>query len=265
MLERIIKRLEKHPVATSAVEGSVIGYSFVSPLTMYLSDLMHQFAHIISNIDYYPDYGTVNHLETFEPEFFPWAISVTAATSVIFGVIKRYSNKAKKLHHEKEEELFYRATHDCLTDTYNRMTLESELEHQLIVRDNRTALFFIDADGFKKVNDEYSHEDGDEVLKIFAERIKGTFRKSDYVYRYGGDEFIVLMNYIDRNDYTGIAERLLQNLSLPYLDGKIDFLTGSVGIAVSKEGDTAIDLISKADACMYAAKKDGKNKYFVNE
>ncbi len=205
-----------------------------------------------------------NAFEVFKPEFLPWALTFTVATAGISGIVKHYSNQISKMQKEKEEDLLYRATHDDLTGLYNRAALEKQLDYQLVQRnDVETSLFFIDLDGFKQVNDAYGHGDGNKVLKEVADRLSKYFRKSDYICRYGGDEFVIMMDQSHEQNRTLLAERLLKNLSMPYLDDKISFVSCSIGIAVSNNGNTAKNLLSRADSAMYKAKKQVKIDLFT--
>lgn len=257
-LEKIIKKLEKHSVATAIIGGGVLGYGFISSVAMILFDRLHRM--------YSETYDIKSHLssafEIFKPEFLPWSLTFTVATAGILGIIKHYSNQISKMQKEKEEDLLYRATHDDLTGLYNQAALEKQLDYQLVQRnDVETSLFFIDLDGFKQVNDTYGHGDGNKVLKEVADRLSKYFRKSDYICRYGGDEFVIMMDQSQKQNRTILAERLLENLSMPYLDDKISFVSCSIGIAVSNNGNTAQNLLSRADSAMYKAKKTGKNRF----
>ena len=120
------------------------------------------------------------------------------------------------------------------------------------------ALFYIDLDRFKEVNDRFGHDAGDELLTQIAERLRSSLRAPDRVYRLGGDEFTLLMPGGTLDSAQRLAARLLASLHEPiYLKQvMVDFVTPSIGIALYPEhADEAATLISAADAAMYQAKQ----------
>lgn len=129
---------------------------------------------------------------------------------------------------------------------------------------NNVAVFFLDLDDFKKVNDSLGHEVGDKLLVEAANRLKLVVRESDTVGRLGGDEFIVLSQaLISGHDAIDIAENLLGIFREPFkIDGRELSLTVSIGIAIYPEnGGSASDLLRNADTAMYQAKALGRNAY----
>lgn len=121
------------------------------------------------------------------------------------------------------------------------------------------ALFFIDLDGFKKINDEYGHDVGDRVLIEASKRLQNII---EHTYRLGGDEFVCIKHFESEKELQNIAKNLMFNLTMPCKDGKI-ILSGSVGISrFPEDATTAFDLKKRADLAMYAAKQAGKNRYY---
>ena len=160
------------------------------------------------------------------------------------------------------------ALKDTLTDLPNRRALMHKLPEAL-ARAGRTgkplAVFFLDLDGFKGINDRYGHDAGDELLRILAQRIVSTVRRTDTVARLAGDEFIVLLDMLAaRDDAVEVARKLLAMLVEPFaLAAATVQLSGSIGIAMhepdsSEQADT---LLGRADAAMYEAKKGGKSRF----
>jgi diguanylate cyclase (GGDEF)-like protein/PAS domain S-box-containing protein len=163
-----------------------------------------------------------------------------------------------------EQQLRELAHKDSLTGLSNRHTFIELLEHaiQLSKRDDKTlAVLFVDVDGFKFINDSYGHETGDELLIEIAHRMKASLRNSDHVARMGGDEFTVLLEDVRKKDeVTMVAEKLLMELSKPYLCcGHTCHVTASIGCAFYQDETSASELIRNADQAMYQVKFNGKN------
>ena len=163
----------------------------------------------------------------------------------------------------------YLATHDTLTQLPNR-TLFYDRLHLALAKAKRThwpmALFFVDLDDFKTVNDTWGHLVGDYVLRTVARRLKDCLRESDTIARIGGDEFIILLENTAHEFYTTIiAEKIQKVLGLPITldNGKTLTVGGSIGISPFIEGDRAETLLQKADAAMYQAKKQGKHNFQI--
>ncbi|MCW8091174.1 bifunctional diguanylate cyclase/phosphodiesterase [Alteromonas sp. ASW11-130] len=154
------------------------------------------------------------------------------------------------------------AMFDPLTGLPNRNMLTFQIEQQLAssARDGSwVAIMFVDLDDFKKVNDSYGHDVGDRLLKAAAKRIEGPIRKSDIVSRFGGDEFVILLeNLNDRDQVKVIVEKLLHVFSEPlHVDALQFYITISIGIAITKQAQTtSVDLLRHADIAMYEAKSE---------
>jgi diguanylate cyclase (GGDEF)-like protein/PAS domain S-box-containing protein len=165
------------------------------------------------------------------------------------------------------QRLAHQATHDSLTALPNRSLLSDRLEQAVTaVHRHHTSLavFYVDVDRFKHINDSLGHAIGDRLLQSIAARLTAGVRTSDTVSRQGGDEFVVL--YIDINgtrDAALCAEKLLQSLRLPYvLDAHELHVSVSIGIAVCPQDGTGAEaLLANADSAMYEAKERGRNNY----
>jgi diguanylate cyclase (GGDEF)-like protein/PAS domain S-box-containing protein len=172
---------------------------------------------------------------------------------------------------EYEAEIHRLAFFDPLTDLPNRRLLLDRLT-QAVIRSKRTqergAILFIDMDRFKVLNDTHGHQMGDLLLIQVAGRITSCLRGEDTVARFGGDEFVVLLeglkgeNELARSDATRIANKILNALNMPYRLGALDYQsTPSIGISLYDSETTSIDgIISNADQAMYLAKTWGRNQ-----
>lgn len=168
---------------------------------------------------------------------------------------------------ESREELEHMARHDVLTGLPNRRAFQDRLEHAL-ARAQRSgehfAIFFIDVDNFKGINDKFGHHGGDSVLKIVALRLVATTRNADAIARLGGDEFVVLLdNPTHREDVVQIAEKLLESVRSPIVHRGTELQVGfSIGISMyPQDGRTAAELMARADRAMYEAKDAGRNGF----
>jgi len=166
---------------------------------------------------------------------------------------------------QAEQTIRQLSLHDSLTGLANRRFLK-ENETHLIAGAKRSgkqmAVLAVDLDEFKAVNDRYGHAAGDEVLVTSAERMKRLLRESDVIVRLGGDEFVIVLGQVD--DAAAVREvagRVVESLSQPILltQGAAAHIGASVGVAMCcAGGETLNDLLKKADAALYAAKRDGK-------
>ena len=159
------------------------------------------------------------------------------------------------------------AYYDDVTNLPNRHLFSDRAEQALGLarrNDKSVAVMFMDLDFFKSVNDTMGHESGDLVIRIIAEKLLKQLRKVDTVARFGGDEFLILINNIDDvDDISTVADKVLGIVKEPVeLNGIELFLTASAGIAVfPADGDDVESLIKHADLAMYSAKDLGKNQY----
>lgn len=159
------------------------------------------------------------------------------------------------------EELFIKSRFDGLTGLYNRETFEvlyTKLYDNYRYEDKCFSVLMLDIDDFKEVNDQFGHQVGDEILKRVADCIMKSVRKEDIVGRYGGEEIIILLKDSDSEGAKAIAERIRSSVELVVVEGVR--VTVSIGISTFRtDSHDRVKLISIADACLYEAKKAGKN------
>jgi two-component system, cell cycle response regulator len=172
---------------------------------------------------------------------------------------------------QAREDLQFRATHDNLTGLWNRATVLDLLERNLH-RGQRsqspTGLLMIDLDHFKSINDTYGHLAGDSVLREVARRITQSVRDYDFVGRYGGEEFLVVVVECDEQKLFSAAERIRLAISAsPILAGSTEVpVTASVGATVVPPPvNRTEDLLHRADTALYQAKNAGRNRTQIFE
>ena len=166
-----------------------------------------------------------------------------------------------------EEQIKFIAYHDPLTGLPNRKSFYERMEDLINASTrldrNHWALMFLDLDRFKDVNDTMGHEIGDLILKETATRLKKCLRRSDFVYRLGGDEFTIITTQLHSDIVVSMAaQRVLEEVSRPYhMQGREIYLTGSIGISVYPEdGESVEELVKNADMAMYVGKEES-NRY----
>jgi diguanylate cyclase (GGDEF)-like protein len=226
------------------------GYALVINLLMYLK----------------PD--TVNvYLEWFQ-----WAgmAAILPLFAVVGGRISEMRQRLRSSNAELRSALAairQMATHDNLTGLPNRALFNEELQHALARAERYrrpVALFFMDLDRFKNINDTLGHGFGDRVLQEAAKRFGSTVRESDILARLGGDEFVLLVEeFGETANLVDVANKLLAAVSQPVLiDGQEINLSVSVGIcAYPDDGNDAKTLLANADVAMYRAKEEGRNRF----
>lgn len=201
-----------------------------------------------------PDATTCRALEAF---------AVSAALAI--------EHAALRTRAETSEQRFKQlASHDQLTGLGNRSVLLQQLGRAVTASEEARSLIaviFVDLDGFKAINDTRSHQTGDQVLQAVAHRIQGSVRQQDTVARWGGDEFVILLEQLANEQVaTQIAQRITTALAQPLRDIPTDLsLTASVGVAFGQPADhlTSDQLIRQADAAMYGVKQSGRNAWAV--
>ncbi|GGO78607.1 hypothetical protein GCM10011348_10930 [Marinobacterium nitratireducens] len=171
---------------------------------------------------------------------------------------------AQKQSQEQIEQL---AFYDPLTQLGNRRLFREQLDQELrkVRRSGKQlALFYLDLDNFKQINDTLGHDVGDRLLQAVAERLRQTLRESDIIARLGGDEFIILLPELEGlQQAKRVAEKLLSALLTPIVLGAHEVLiTFSIGITLAPEdGDSWAVLMKNADLAMYRAKRQGRDNY----
>jgi diguanylate cyclase (GGDEF)-like protein len=164
---------------------------------------------------------------------------------------------------QREAQAQHLADRDGLTGLYNRRKMLELLESSISdasQHEQRVGLLFIDLDGFKGVNDDYGHAAGDKLLLTVASRIAARARTGDFVCRYGGDEFVVILPRVaDRAAVRQVADSICRRVAVPYrVDGIELRVTAAIGVSMyPDEARTAAALMRLADESMYRAKSRG--------
>jgi diguanylate cyclase (GGDEF)-like protein len=176
--------------------------------------------------------------------------------------------------HAALEQAAFLSSHDTLTGLPNRRLFRARLEQSLQVaaRDGTTvALFYLDLDYFKRINDLFGHSTGDATLSVVADRLRCCLRASDMLARLGGDEFAVIQTRLHRiEEADTLGQRLLSELAPPIeLDGNCHHVGLSIGVALSepKQVDQADKMMKSADMALYRAKEEGRGRvcFFLAE
>ncbi len=165
---------------------------------------------------------------------------------------------------DKFEEYKHLSYIDPLTGLYNRRGFEKELK-RVINSSKNVFLIYLDIDDFKKINDQYGHNAGDEVLKDIGEILRNFIRKGTKIFRLGGEEFAIILSDLTQQDIYKIAERLrkvIENHNVR-IDEKIVSYTASFGITEYKDNESLKEFVDRADKAMYEAKKNGKNRVVI--
>lgn len=184
------------------------------------------------------------------------------------GMVKVYENFV---------DVINTSTHDTLTGLLNRRTFETsvnkmisayykKLEEEFLDHPERRNfdessphwLGVLDIDHFKNVNDTYGHIYGDEVLLLISQIMKGFFRKSDLIYRFGGEEFVIVLRPTKEKDAVNVFERLRERVA-EYNFPQVGKVTVSIGFAQIKQNDYPITILDLADKALYYAKENGRN------
>jgi len=163
----------------------------------------------------------------------------------------------------RQQQLESSIERDPVTEVLSRRTIIDRIEQALADRrDGSTALFFVDLDGFKTVNDMLGHRDGDAVLVRVAQALQAAVRVEDCVGRFGGDEFLVLARVPDRAAAGIVAQQLIGAIRACSAGQPASAqVTASIGYALAPEdADGVLKLVQRADDAMYFAKRSGKNR-----
>ncbi|PYE48015.1 diguanylate cyclase [Paenibacillus barcinonensis] len=213
------------------------------------------------------------HVEPLYDNDHSYAMLQISDTTNTSTRVYKLKNLIKELETEyteiKEAEKISKhlSLHDSLTDLPNRLAFKDRLAWSVsnaLRNESRFALMFVDTDGFKKVNDTYGHEVGDQVLQEVAERLKGRIRSTDSVARLGGDEFCIILNHLKHDEDAGtIATGLLHVFDIPFIVNSIEIsLSISIGISLfPKHAQDPSELLKFADMAMYRIKKNGKRGF----
>lgn len=188
------------------------------------------------------------------------------ALGEIVGAVETFSSNSEVIEARRQLRRMRRAaTTDALTEVTNRSSLELHLravttEYHL---ENIVGLIFLDVDHFKEFNDTYGHEVGDRVLKMVAQTLRHNLRVTDFVGRWGGEEFLaILQDFESPASLVAVAEKLRSLVEFSTLDvnGMSLHVTVSMGVTIFRPTDTAQSLVHRADLLMYDSKSAGRNR-----
>jgi diguanylate cyclase (GGDEF)-like protein/PAS domain S-box-containing protein len=200
-------------------------------------------------------------------EVYPEWLSVSVMRDGDGRIVRHIAIYSDNSERKRDElALRHRAHHDPLTNLPNRALGLDRLAHALATAHRgRTmvSVMFVDLDAFKPVNDMFGHQAGDDLLCQVARRMETCIRESDTVYRFGGDEFVVILTDITSDSAaTKVANNLLSALAVPFEIAKRSVaISASIGIAFyPTHGEEASALVRVADEAMYEAKRSGKNR-----
>jgi diguanylate cyclase (GGDEF)-like protein len=153
---------------------------------------------------------------------------------------------------------------DSLTGVKNRTAFDSNFSREIELNRRKKSglsLIVMDIDFFKRINDQYGHAVGDLVLRQVAKAIEESIRSSDALYRYGGEEFVVVLNGTDQSGARLLADRIRENIESLSIDALKDLqVTLSLGVSMMNDGDTTESLFKRADEALYVAKNQGRNQ-----
>ncbi|QLJ07067.1 diguanylate cyclase domain-containing protein [Pseudoalteromonas sp. JSTW] len=184
------------------------------------------------------------------------------------GYLLRRFHRMSNIIYRRTNKLSFLVSHDHLTGVLNRTELDRQLKFAISAssKNNKMAVIFIDINQFKQLNDQYGHVIGDKVLVEAAKRITGAVRADDDVYRYGGDEFIIVAHHLRKLSYIdAMIKHLLDKFNSPFEVEQHNLkVTLSIGIAVSPDHTTDhTQLLKFADQAMYEAKQSQLHTYKI--
>jgi diguanylate cyclase (GGDEF)-like protein len=184
-----------------------------------------------------------------------------------FGMITCLLEDERQAATLASNEIEHLAYHDSLTGLPNRPLFIDRLFISINMAErsrSRLAVFFCDLDRFKEINDSLGHSVGDELLRVVSERIRSSVRSEDTVARFGGDEFTLIVQKIDRvDDAVKVAQKIIDTVKIPFRVGEHElFVTTSIGISLyPNDGRDAETLVKNADTAMYRAKDMGRDSF----
>ncbi len=209
-----------------------------------------------------------------EKEVLKLASKIGLGILIVLGIMLMWNRRLQVeiKHRERlEKKMQHMATHDELTSLANRVLLKDRLTTAIDFHHRqrlKMAVLFIDLDGFKKVNDTYGHDIGDQLLQQVAQRLLDCVRSSDTVVRFGGDEFVLLLTCLSHeNEASYVADKVLRAIQKEFGLAETSIFIGcSIGIAMyPADGDNTLELLKVADTLMYEVKAAGKNHYIFNK
>lgn len=206
-------------------------------------------------------YGQLNPGAVFESDYQMVSFLVTSMMASILSFVFAYRTSSQR------DQLQQLAIHDPLTGARNRRAMNEELKIAASLNrrhGNSYGVLTMDLDHFKRVNDNYGHQAGDQVLIDFVELIKNASRKEDRLFRFGGEEFLLLLPNTDSDGLLAAAQNLQQQVR-QHLRGPGGPVTMSVGGAMMRRDEHWEELLQRADQRLYHAKSAGRNCIVIND
>ena len=235
-----------------SIKGSSLVYWFFPGSIAIFYLLPYKSASLV-NIIWLFGLAIILYQQVLSIEF--WIMIITCALLIAFSYIIFRS------HHKIQEKLKHLSSIDTLTLAGNRRALNTELA-LLAKKVKRTpyplSLVILDLDNFKSINDQYGHIVGDDILKKVSELIDTNVRSDEKVYRYGGEEFVILPLNTDIDNAIITAEKVRKAVN-DYLFDVVGNVTISMGVAQYCEGESPEEWVSRADSALYEAKESGRN------
>lgn len=185
---------------------------------------------------------------------------ITALVAGLFTFIFAYRTESQR------QQLEALASHDPLTGVFNRRALDHELQIAIATAHRQRGAYglaLLDLDRFKRINDNHGHEAGDQVLVEFTALVAASTRRDDRLFRYGGEEFVLLLPGADRDALETMCEQLRERTATE-LSLVGEPITVSIGAAALEPGEGAAGWLARADAAMYQAKHMGRNRVVVH-
>lgn len=249
-------------LALTALSGIIFGFVFMANLDRMVLSRIRVISRTVAQIKSSSDLSKRIHVwGKDELSYLARQINET------FEMLHVYSKQLE----ENQAQLEYEAHHDTLTGFPNRSFFVSRLNESLRKahqeKNGRCAVLFLDLDRFKLVNDSYNHEFGDRLLVELSHRLNRCVRGDDFVARFGGDEFVILLDHVtDESVAIEVADRIKRELSMPFfIRDKSIFISASIGITLVDGSDRPEDALRNADIAMYRAKAQGKARYAIFE
>ncbi len=251
--------------ATSFTEEQIINY--LLQLLMKpdgKTDLAHDILSEINTTGHWEGEGTMKRLYQ-QP--LPVLVTANAFTNEMGELQIVFAITDISVQKQAQEELRKLANYDTLTGLPNRALLMDRITHAMDSsnrKNRKLALFFIDLDRFKQINDSLGHDIGDLLLTKISTVLSQCVRQSDTVARLGGDEFVVMLEDIDGISFVSrIAQSILDSMSLPFhLENNEVSISSSIGISIyPDDGESSDELVKHADIAMYHAKNSGRNNF----
>lgn len=192
--------------------------------------------------------------------------SMSHLNNELAGMSRELSKKNRELK-RANDKIAEMARTDYLTGLFNRSYFQKRFKEffdSIELNNEELTVLLADLDYFKKVNDDYGHDIGDKVLKMFGSVIKKKCRKNDLAARFGGEEFILLLPKTSEQEAQQLAKRFREEIiNYNILPGS-DYITFSAGIAMNKKSDSQEDLLKRVDNALYEAKKKGRDCWVIS-